>query len=166
MNGLRKQPWRWSLFVGAFFAGAMALAGFSPRAQAQDHLQGEVVLPIEARFGNALLPAGTYRFDVQPIGAGQAIDFAVGGSNQVLVSMTGLAKGSPIAIAMGTASKATRRDPHVKNIRVDETGNTFHSMYLQNAGVMLKFYETKPKNAAHTPGLETSRGVTAAKGNV
>jgi hypothetical protein len=165
MNGLRKQYLRRSVFGVAVLSGLAALGAVSPRASAQS-LKGEVTLPVEAKFGSTILPAGTYKFSVQPVGIAQAINFNLSGNNQVLVSMSGVTKGSPTASVIATALMPSLSNNKEPGITLEEGGNIFHSMYLENQGVLLKFHEYKPKNVTHAHTVENSGSASAAKGNV
>ncbi len=165
MNALRKQYLRRSVFGVAVLCGVAPFGAVSPRASAQT-LKGEVTLPVEAKFGSTMLPAGTYKFSVQPVGFAQTTDFNLSGNNQVLVSMSGITKGSPVATIVATALMPNPNNNKEPGITVEEGGNIFHSMYLENEGVLLKFHEYKPKNVTHAHAVESLRSASAAKGNV
>lgn len=165
MNILRKVSLRWRFVGNVALFGLLMLAGTSSRAFAQSTLQGEVTLPVEARFGEAVLPAGTYKFTVQAVGVSQTINRNPGATNQVLVSMTGLTKGTTIASVLGWATQRGAREQGTTDIRTDETGNTFQSMYLDNVGMLIEFREIKPKNTTHAQTPAVSRvAANAAKG--
>jgi hypothetical protein len=166
MNVLQKQKSRWRFVSTAIVFGMLAMAGSGTRAYGQSSLQGEVNLPVEARFGKTTLPAGTYRFIVQPVGISQTVASSLASSNQVLVSMSGVAKGGPIASVVASASKPHSRNPNADSILSYGTGNIFRSMYLENLGVVLEFYESKPKNTMHARGPEVSPGASSVKGSV
>lgn len=165
MNAIKKVYLRWRFVGNVALFGLLMLAGASPKAFAQSTLQGEVTLPVEARFGEGVLPAGTYKFTVQAVGVSQTINTAPGATNQVLVSMTGLTKGTTIASVLGWATQKSAREQGMTDIRVDEAGNTFQSMYLDNVGVLIEFREGKPKNAMHAQAPAVSRAAAnPAKG--
>jgi len=165
MNAMKKVSLRWRFVGKVTLFGLLMLAGSCSPAFAQSTLQGEVSLPVEARFGEGVLPAGTYKFTVRAVGVSQTINTAPGAISQVLVSMTGLTKGTTIASVLGWATQQSAREQGTTDIRVDDAGNTFQSMYLDNVGVLIEFREGKPKNAMHAQTPAVSR-VTAntAKG--
>lgn len=166
MNALRNQK-SWVRFAGsAALLGFLAFAGSGQRAAAQQNLRGEVVLPMEARLGDTVLPQGTYKFTVQPIGISRTIETSMVGNYQVLVTLVGESKGAPITSILATASKVPLREDGSDSIQVEGAEHTFQSMSLNSMGVMLKFYENKAKNVMHETQPETSKVVTAAKGNV
>jgi hypothetical protein len=164
MNAGRKVSLRWGFAGKVVLFGLMVLAGTSSQAFAQSVLQGEVTLPVEARFGNTMLPPGTYKFAVQAVGISQVINTSSGATNQVLVSMTGLTKGTAIASVLGWAIQQGAPGSDAKDIRIDEAGNTFQSMYLDNIGMLIEFREGKSRNAMHAQVPAISHAATTAKG--
>jgi hypothetical protein len=165
MNAVKKVSLRWGFAGKVALFGLLTFAGTGSQAFAQSTLQGEVTLPVEARFGEAVLPAGTYKFTVQAVGVSQTISTSPGASNQVLVSMTGLTKGTTIASVLGWATPQSAREQGTTDIRMDEAGNTFQSMYLDNIGMLIEFREVKAKNTMHTPTPAVSRAAAnTAKG--
>jgi hypothetical protein len=165
MNAMKKVSLRWRFVGNVALFGLLALAGSGSRAFAQSTLQGEVTLPVEARFGEATLPAGTYKFTVQAVGVSQTINTATGATNQVLVSMTGLSKGTTIASVLGWATQQSARGQGTTDIRMEEAGNIFQSMYLDNVGMLIEFREGKLKNAMHAQAPAVSRvAANTAKG--
>jgi len=164
MNTLRKVSLRWRLAGNMVLFGLMTLAGTSSPAFGQSALQGEVNLSVEARFGNTVLAPGAYKFVVRPVGISQTINTNPGASNQVLVSLTGLAKGTPITSVLGWATQQDAPASDKQYIRMDETGNTFQYMYLDNVGMLIELRENKPKNPMHARTPEIPRAANTAKG--
>jgi hypothetical protein len=163
MNAMKKVSLWWSFVGKVVLFGLLALAASSSQTFAQSMLQGEVTLPVEARFGEATLPAGTYKFTVQAVGVSQTINTAPGANSQVLISMTGLTKGTTIASVLGWATQQSAREQGTTDIRMEEAGNIFQSMYLDNVGMLIEFREGKLKNAIHaqTPAVSPVAANTA-----
>jgi hypothetical protein len=163
MNGLLKKSLRLRLVGTMLLLGMAALAGTGTVALGQEALQGTFILPVEARLGDTMLPAGEYKFYVEALGSTQATSSMQFGSSPVMVVVCGLAKGGPIVKVLATASKLDVHDPKTPSLQADDAGMVFHSMYLENAGVEVEFYTNKAKHAMQAKGPEVAQRVASAK---
>ena len=104
--GKKSQRMRW---VGTIvLLGLAALGGTAIPALCQEMVQGKFTLPVEARLGNTVLPAGEYKFSVVPLGNIRLADSIQVVSSYVQVVVRGTAKR-----AAGTDAGVMGRDASV-----------------------------------------------------
>jgi hypothetical protein len=144
--------------------GLAALASTAPPAPAQDMVRGTFTLPVEARLGKTVLPAGDYKFTVESLGLTHSVASIQSGRSPVLVVVSGIAKGERIASVMAVASKsALLPNPHAPDIHADATGMTLHSMCLEKLDLVIEFYDEGAKGPLHARGPQLLPGAITAK---
>ena len=86
------------------------------------------------------------------------------GNDQVVVTVSGLAKGTPIVSAMAMASRLNSSAHKEKemDLRTDDTGSTLHSIVLENLGIVLEFYDYKTKDPVHARAPELAQRKSAS----
>ncbi|MBZ5529197.1 MAG: hypothetical protein LAN71_15020 [Acidobacteriia bacterium] len=141
-----------------------ALAFTAPSTPAQDIVRGTFTLPVEARLGKTILPAGDYKFTVESLGLTHSVASIQSSRSPVLVVISGMVKGERIASVMALASKsALLPNPHAPDIQADASGMTLHSMSLDKLDLVIEFYGDGAKGPLHAHGPELPRGAIAAK---
>lgn len=149
----------------AVFAGA-ASPTLANESVEGDSVNGKFTLPVQARLGNKVLPAGDYKFSVITVGSLRSVSSIQTGNRLVQVVVWSLAKGGPIANMFATASKESdAADLKPLDIRADESGMTIHSMCLEKLGMLIEFNEDKPSNIMRARAPEPQQTVATAKGS-
>jgi hypothetical protein len=159
MNASLNKSLSWRLLGSMLLFGLALLAGMGPLALAQETLQGKFTLADEARLRNTILPPGQYKFSIQPVGTTHSLSSLQTGNDQVIVTVSGLAKGTPIISGIAMASRinfAALKEKEM-DLRSDETGSTLHSIVLENLGIVLEFYDYKTKSPLHAHAPELAR---------
>jgi hypothetical protein len=167
MNRLHRKSLR-KYFVGTMvLLGLAALGGTAKPAHGQDMVQGKFTLPVEARLGKTVLPAGEYKFSVVPLGNIRSLGSIQLASSHVEVVVTGTTKGGPFVSVVAMASReADTPNPKGLDIREDGSGMMIHSMCLEKLGLVFKFIDNnKTKNVMHARVPELQRGGTSGKGS-
>lgn len=132
--------------------GLAALCGASTPLFGQDTVAGKFTLTESTHFGYRILPAGTYKFTIEPVGISQTVGSIRGGRQPVLVVVKPEASSGPIT---GVFAMATRSDAPLESSKlVMEQGNggmAVHTMYLDQPRLVLDFDWLSPKDK--TPAL-------------
>ena len=166
MNKLQKKPLRMCSVGTMVLLGLAALGGTAKPALGQEMVQGKFTLPFEARLGKTLLSAGEYKFSVAPLGNIRSVSSIQPGISHVLVVVSGMTKGGPVASVVAMASNQTDTEsPNALDIRADGTGMMIHAMCLEKLGLVFKFNENKTRNVMHARGPELQQGGTSVKGS-
>lgn len=166
MNSLQKKSLRMCSVGTMVLLGLAALGGTPKPALAQEMVQGKFTLPVEARLGKTVLPAGEYKFSVVPLGNIRLADSIRVVSSYVQVVVRGTAKGGQFASVVAMASRqADTPNPKALDIRADGTGMMIHSMCLEKLGLVFEFNDNKTKNVMHARGPELPQGGTSVKGS-
>jgi hypothetical protein len=137
--------------------GLAALCGASTQLFAQDTVAGKFTLTESAHLGYRILPAGTYKFTIEPLGISQTVDSIRGGRQPVLVVVKPEASTGPIT---GIIAMATRSDSPLESSKLlMEQGNdgmVIHTMYLDQPRLVLDFDWLSPKDK-NAPLAEAAR---------
>ncbi len=142
--------------------GLSALAGSGPVAIGQETVRGTLTLPVEARLGNTVLPSGEYKLNVALVGTTLSLSSIQDVYTPVMVMVTPLTKGGPVASVLAMAYKADLRNPKSMDIQPDGSGKMIHSIPLDNLGLVLQIIN-KSANTLRARGPEMAQGVTSAK---
>jgi hypothetical protein len=158
---LSKSVYR-SAFAKVTLLGLMAFCGAAGPALGQETVGGKFTLTENTRFGKKFLPAGTYKFSVEPVGVLQSISSVQSARQVVQVIVRPEAKAAPVAILF---AMATRRAPALNSSKlVLEPVNkelVMQSMFLEEQGLVLDFEWLNSKDK--TPMLaQTARPETGA----
>jgi hypothetical protein len=145
------------------FLGLSALAGSGPLAFGQDTVRGKLTLPVEARLGNTVLPPGEYKLNVALVGTTLSVNSIQDVYTPVMVMVTPLAKGGPVASVLAMAFKPDMRNPKAMDIQPDGSGRMIHSIPLDNLGLVLQIIDNKSANTLRAREPEMVQGVTSAK---
>jgi hypothetical protein len=166
MNRLQKKSLRMCSVGTMVLLGLAALGGTAKPALAQDMVQGKFTLPVEARLGKTLLPAGEYKFSVVPLGIIRSVSSIQPGITHVLVVVSGMTKGGQVAGVVAMASNQTDTpNPKGLDIRDDGSGMMIHSMYLEKLGLVFEFSGNNTKSVMRARGPELPQGGTSLKGS-
>ncbi len=164
-NKLQKSSRRMCSVGTMLLLGLAALGGAAKPALGQEIVGGKFTLPVEARLGKTMLPAGEYKFSVVPLGIIRSVDSIQMGNSQVQVVVWSVTKGGPFANVVAIASReADTPNPRELDIRADGSGMMIHSICLEKLGLVLKFSESKSKNVKRARGPEPQQGGTSVKG--
>jgi hypothetical protein len=171
MNRLHNKSLRMRWLGTIVSLGLVAFAGTAKSTLANDTPQGDAIqgkftLPMQARLGKTVLPAGDYKFSVITVGTIRSISSIQSGNTTVQVVVWSLAKGGPLANIFATAStESDTADLKPMDIREDENGMMIHSISLEKFGVVISFNEKKTDNLMRARAPEPQQGVVAsAKG--
>jgi hypothetical protein len=143
--------------------GLAALAGSGPLASAQETVRGKLSLLVEARLGNTVLPPGEYKLNVALVGTTLSVNSIQDVYTPVMVMVTPLTKGEPVASVLAMAYKPDLRNPKVMDIQPDGSGKMIHSIPLDNLGLVLQIIDNKSAITLRARGPEMPQGVTSAK---
>ena len=143
--------------------GLSALAGTGPVAFGQEAVRGTLTLPVEARPGNTVLPPGEYKLNVAPVGTTLSVNSIQDVYTPVMVMVTPLTKGGPVASVLAMAYKPDLRNPKSMDIQSDGSGKMIYSIPLDNLGLVLQIINHKSANTLRARGPEMAQGVTSAK---
>lgn len=143
--------------------GLAALAGSGPLAFSQETVQGKLTLPVEARLGHTMLPPGEYKLNVALVGTTLSVNSIQDVYTPVMVMVTPLAKGGPVASVLAMAYKPDLRNPKAMDIQPDGSGKMIHSIPLDDLGLVLQIIDNKSANTLRARGPEMAQGVPSAK---
>jgi hypothetical protein len=163
MNTLLKRFGSKRSFRMMALLGLSAFAGTAPMAFGQETVQGKLSLPVEARLGNTVLPRGEYKLNVALVGTTLSVNSIKDVYTPVMVMVTPLTKGGPVASVLAMAFKPDLRNPKAMDIQPDGSGKMIHSIPLDNLGLVLQIIDNKSSNTLRARGPEMAQGVTSAK---
>ena len=120
--------------------GALAVCATASPLLAQDMIGGKFTLNETARFGNAVLAAGQYKFSIEPVGITQSISSIQQGSGHlVLVVMRPEKTGRAASVfAMATPSSHARETSELI-LEPEKAGMLVQSIYLEKEGLVVDF---------------------------
>jgi hypothetical protein len=149
--------------VRAALLGLAALCGASSPLFGQGTVAGKFTLPESTHFGNRILPAGTYKFTIEPVGISQTVDSIRGGRQPVLFVVKAEANNGPIT---GIFAMATRNDYPLDASKLvmeqESDGMAIHTMYLEQPRLVLDFDWLSPKDKTPALAEATRPGRTTA----
>lgn len=140
-----------------------ALAGSGPLAFGQETVRGKLTLPVEARLGHTMLPPGEYKLNVALVGTTLSVNSIQDVHTPVMVMVTPLTKGGPVASVLAMAYKPDLRNPKAMDIQPDGSGKMIHFIPLDDLGLVLQIVDNKSANTLRARGPEMAQGVTSAK---
>jgi hypothetical protein len=131
--------------------GLAALCGGASPLLGQDTVGGKFTLTENTRFGDRILPAGGYKFSIEPVGISQTVDSIRGGRQPVLVIVKPGTSSGPI---IGIFAMASRSDHPIDRseliLEQASDGMAMHTMYLDQPRLVLDFNWLRPKEKIPT----------------
>jgi hypothetical protein len=131
--------------------GLAALCGAASPLLGQDTVGGKFTLTENTRFGDRILPAGAYKFSIEPVGISQTVDSIRGGRQPVLVVVKPGASTGPV---IGIFAMASRSDHPIDRSKLilEQVGDgmAMHTMYLDQPRLVLDFHWLSPKDKTPT----------------
>jgi hypothetical protein len=131
--------------------GLAALSGAASPLLGQDTVAGKFTLTENTRFANRILPAGAYKFSVEPVGISQSVEVRRGGSQPVLVIVRPSTGSGPV---IGIFAMASRSDHVIEASKLvleqASDGMAMHTLYLDRQRLVLDFAWLSPKDKTAT----------------
>ncbi|MGB8473077.1 MAG: hypothetical protein WCE61_03195 [Candidatus Acidiferrum sp.] len=131
----------------------MALLGFAVVCAAaspvfgQETVSGKFRLTEKTHLGNAILPAGDFKFSIQPAGNMQTINAIPSAGQAVLVIVRPVGKNSAVTSMFAMARRSSHSFDASKLVLEPVNGGmSVHSMYLDQQGLILDFDWASPSN--------------------
>jgi len=147
-------------FVKTALLGLVALCGAaSPLLSQENIVAGKFTLNESTGFGNKLLPAGAYKFSIEPMGILQSVNSIQGAGRLVQVIVRSETKAGPVAVILAMASRPAHALDSSKLVLAPmNNGMVVRSMCLDRQGLVLDFDWSSPKGKtqmlAEAPGPE------------
>ena len=146
-------------FVRVILLGLVTLCGAASPLLGQETVAGKFTLTENARFGNKLLPAGAYKFSIEPMGILQSVNSIQGARRLVQVVVRSETKDGPVAVILAMASRPAHALDSSKLVLAPmNNGMVVRSMCLDRQGLVLDFDWSSPKGKtqmlAEAPGPE------------
>jgi hypothetical protein len=127
--------------------GLAALGGAASPLFGQAAVAGRFTLTENTRCGDRILPAGAYRFSIEPVGISQTVDSIRGGRQPVLVIVKPEMSTGPV---IGVFAMASRSDHPIDSSKLvlapASDGMAMHTMYLDPQRLVLEFDWLSPKD--------------------
>ena len=131
--------------------GLAALCGAASPLLGQDAVAGKFTLTENTRFGNRILPAGGYKFSIEPVGISQTVDSIRGGRQPVFVIVRPETSTGPVTSIF---AMATRSDHPIDSSKLvleqASDGMAMRTMYLDQQRLVLDFDWLSPKDKTPT----------------
>jgi hypothetical protein len=135
-----------SRFVKTALLGLVALCGAASPLLSQETVAGKFTLNESTGFGKKFLPAGAYRFSVEPTGILQSVNSIQCAPRLVQVIVRAETKDGPVAIILAMASRPAHvRDSSKLVVAPVNNELVVRSMYLDQQGLVLDFDWWGPK---------------------
>ena len=132
--------------------------------RAQNAVEGKFTLPFEARCGKMRLPAGQYKFSIQPLGTIQAVTSIDSGRHLVLVTVRQAGGEHLTALVM---AMATHQDDHTNSNALVflPSGNDMvvRSFRLAKMGLVVDINMSKVEGEIYARTAEPSQSISASK---
>jgi hypothetical protein len=144
--------------------GLAALCGAASPLFGQDTVAGKFTLTENTRFGNRILPAGAYKFSIEPVGISQTVDSIRGGRQPVLVIVKPETSTGPITGIFAMASRSGHAlDSSKLVLEQASDGLAMHTMYLDQQRLVLDFdwLSSKDKTPALAEAARPGRAVAS-----
>jgi hypothetical protein len=127
--------------------GLMALCGAASPLLGQETVGGKFTLTENTRVGKQFLPAGAYKFSVEPTGTLKSVHSVQSARHAVLVIVRPETKAGPVAVIFAMASRSADALDSSKLVLASENnGMVIHTMYLDQQGLVLDFDWWGPKD--------------------
>jgi hypothetical protein len=136
-----------SKIVRVVLLGLVALYGAASPLLAQDTVAGKFTLTQTTRFGKKFLPAGAYKFSIEPTGTLLSLSSIQGARQVVQVVVRPETTAGPAAVIFAMATRSTEAIDSSKLVLATvKNGIAMHSMYLDKQGLVLDFDWWSPKD--------------------
>ena len=136
-----------SKFARVVLLGLTALCGAASPLLGQETVAGRFTLTENTRLGKKSLPAGDYRFSIEPAGLLQSVNSIQGARQIVQVMVRPETKAGAVAIIFAMATRSAQALDASKLILAPvNNGMAMHSMYLDKQGLVLDFDWWSPKD--------------------
>ena len=120
--------------------GALAVCATASPLLAQDMIGGKFTLNENARFGNAVLAAGQYRFSIESVGITQSISSIQQGSGHLVLVGMKPEKSGRVASVFAMAMPSSRaREASELILEPEKAGMLAQTMYLEKEGLVVDF---------------------------
>src|SRR5260370_31948706 len=137
----------YSSFARVVLLGLMAFCGAAGPVRGQETVGGKFTLTENALFGKRSLPAGTYKFSIEPTGVLQCVSSIQGARQVVQVIVTPETKSGPITVMFAMATRSAHAlDSSKLVLAAVNNGMVMHAMYLDHQGLVLDFDWLSPKD--------------------
>jgi hypothetical protein len=126
--------------------GALAICANASPLLAQNAIGGNFTLHESARFAGTLLPAGPYKFSIEPIGTVQSIRSIQQGAGHMVLVVVKPERSGPIASMFAMASPSDHaREADSLVLESEKAGTLVQTLYLEKEGLMVDFLWSNPK---------------------
>jgi hypothetical protein len=133
-------------FVKTALLALVALCGVASPLLGQETVGGKFTLTENTRFGERFLPAGAYRFSIEPAGILQSVNSIQDMRHVVRVIVRPETKAGPVAMIFAMASRSDHAlDSSRLVLAPVNHGMVVRSMYLDPQGLVLEFDWSSPK---------------------
>jgi len=126
--------------------GALAICANASPLLAQNVIGGNFTLNESARFGSTILPAGPYKFSIEPVGAVRSMRSIQQGVGHMVLVVVKPEKSGPIAsmFAMASPSDHSRESDELV-LKPTKAVTLVETLYLEKEGLMVDFLWSTPK---------------------
>jgi hypothetical protein len=129
-----------STLAKAVLLGLMAFCGAASPLFGQETVAGKFTLTENTRFGKRFLPAGTYKFSIEPAGVLQSVRSIQGARQVVQVIVIPEAKSVPVTIMFAMATRSAHILDSSKLVLAPVNNEmVMHTMFLDQQGLVLDF---------------------------
>jgi hypothetical protein len=161
MKKLEKGSFPCFSFLKMLLLALVAVGGAASPVCAQSTIQGKFTLPFEARCGGTLLPAGEYKFSIQPLGTVKAVTSIESGRYVVLVTVGQAVGGRPVAQVTAMAShQDDYGNPSELVFLPSNNGMVVRSFHLTKMGLVVDINLSKAE--MHARAAEPSQSIAAS----
>jgi len=148
--------------------GALAICANASPLLAQDAIGGNFTLNESARFGSTLLPAGPYKFSIEPVGTVLSMRAIQQGAGHMVLVVVKPEKSGPVASMFAMASPSDHaREADSLVLEPHKAGTLVGALYLEKEGLRVDFLWSNPKAKSQVVAqlpVQTA-GVARAGGN-
>jgi hypothetical protein len=142
--------------------GALAACITASPLPAQDTIDGKFTLSENARFGDAVIGAGQYRFSIEPVGTIQSIhSIQEGVGHLVLVVLKPEKSGHAVSIFAMASPSGRRRETSELILEPEKAGTLAQTKYLEVEGLIVDFRWSTPKVKSPVMSQQTAPVQTA-----
>lgn len=155
------------LFIKMTLLAFAALGETTSTAQAQS-IVGKFALHSDTRWGNKTLPAGLYRYSIEPIGASRQTVSDIGSGYQTVLVAVRPEKGGRANMILGIATSLGSHPNVANGLGIDATpdGRAIRTMSLGDLGVVIDFTSSKPKEVVVARARQTDHpAAPSTRGN-
>jgi hypothetical protein len=120
--------------------GALAICGTASPVFGQEILAGKFTLTENTRFQNSVLPAGRYKYSIEPLGNIQSLSSIQGVDHLVLVVVRPEITSGPKAAFFAMASRGVRNaEPNGLALVYENNEKVADALYLEKSGLLVDF---------------------------